>query len=159
MNWEAIGAAAELLGAIGVIATLVYLARQINQNTSTVRASAAASLSEANTGLSALLAQDAEINRLFWTCLRDRESLSEAEQLRSDAIIATYIGVIEQSHDLYAEGAITDEKRDARDAQLAWLATQPGFAAFWEAHGPMYARSFGDRVEQARRFDSSAPAA
>jgi hypothetical protein len=63
MHWEAIRAIAELLGALGVIATLVYLARQINQNTSTVRASAAASLSEAQTGLSALLAQDADINR------------------------------------------------------------------------------------------------
>jgi hypothetical protein len=150
MNWEAIGVTAELLGAIGVIATLVYLARQINQNTSTVRASAAAALSETNTGLSALLAQDAEINRLWWACLRDRESLSEAEQLRSDALIATYLGVIEQSHDFYAEGAITNEKRDARDARLAWLVTQPGFAAFWESYGATYAKSFMQRVEQAR---------
>ena len=29
MNWEAIGAVAELLGAIGVIASLIYLATQI----------------------------------------------------------------------------------------------------------------------------------
>jgi hypothetical protein len=29
MNWDAIGAIAELLGAIGVIASLIYLARQI----------------------------------------------------------------------------------------------------------------------------------
>ncbi len=33
MNWDAIGAIAELLGAIGVIASLVYLARQMSQNT------------------------------------------------------------------------------------------------------------------------------
>jgi hypothetical protein len=32
MNWEAIGAAAELLGAIGVIATLAYLAVQIRHS-------------------------------------------------------------------------------------------------------------------------------
>lgn len=159
MNWEAIGAAAELLGAIGVIATLVYLARQINQNTSTVRASAASSLTEANNSLSALLAQDAEINRLFWACLRDRDSLSEAEQLRSDALIATYLGVIEQSHDFYAEGAITDEKRNARQAQLVWLVTQPGFAGFWKSYGSTYASSFAERVEQSRRSTPSTPAA
>ncbi len=29
MNWDAIGAIAELLGAVGVIASLVYLATQI----------------------------------------------------------------------------------------------------------------------------------
>ena len=33
MNWEAIGAIGELLGAAGVIATLGYLAFQIRQNT------------------------------------------------------------------------------------------------------------------------------
>ena len=37
MNWEAVGAAAELLGAIGVIASLLYLATQIRQSTRTAR--------------------------------------------------------------------------------------------------------------------------
>lgn len=32
MNWEAIGAVANVLAAIGVIATLIYLSIQIRQN-------------------------------------------------------------------------------------------------------------------------------
>lgn len=36
MNWEAIGAVGELLGAIGVVVTLGYLAVQIRQNTSSM---------------------------------------------------------------------------------------------------------------------------
>ena len=47
MNWDAIGAIAELLGAVGVIASLVYLATQIrqsreqmNQNTVALRTAA-----------------------------------------------------------------------------------------------------------------------
>ena len=39
MNWEAIGALAEVFGAVGVIITLVFLARQISHNTNAVRAS------------------------------------------------------------------------------------------------------------------------
>ena len=35
MNWEAIGAIAELIAAIGVIASLIYLAKQINANSNT----------------------------------------------------------------------------------------------------------------------------
>lgn len=38
MNWEALGAVAEPIGALGVIATLAYLAVQIRQNTRAVRA-------------------------------------------------------------------------------------------------------------------------
>ena len=37
MNWEAIGAIGEVLGAIGVIVTLAYLAVQIRQNTRDIR--------------------------------------------------------------------------------------------------------------------------
>ena len=47
MNWDAIGAIAELLGAVGVIASLVYIGTQIrqsreqmSQNTRAIRASA-----------------------------------------------------------------------------------------------------------------------
>lgn len=38
MSWEALGAIAETIGAIGVIATLAYLAIQIAQNTRAIRA-------------------------------------------------------------------------------------------------------------------------
>ena len=36
MNWDAIGAVGELLGAAAVLFTLIYLAVQIRQNTSAV---------------------------------------------------------------------------------------------------------------------------
>ena len=40
MNWDAIGAIGEILGALAVFASLVYLALQIKQNTLSLRASA-----------------------------------------------------------------------------------------------------------------------
>jgi hypothetical protein len=40
MNWDAIGAIGELLGALAVCASLIYLALQIKQNTLSLRASA-----------------------------------------------------------------------------------------------------------------------
>ena len=42
MNWEAIGAIAEVLGAVAVLVTLVYLAVQIRQNTRQIGASSSA---------------------------------------------------------------------------------------------------------------------
>jgi hypothetical protein len=40
MNWDAIGAIGEILGAIAVFASLIYLALQIKQNTLSLRAAA-----------------------------------------------------------------------------------------------------------------------
>jgi len=39
INWEALGAIANVLAAVGVIATLIYLSIQIRQNTKAVRSS------------------------------------------------------------------------------------------------------------------------
>jgi hypothetical protein len=39
MNWDAIAALAEVLGALAVLASLVYLATQIRQNTQMVKSS------------------------------------------------------------------------------------------------------------------------
>ena len=65
MNWDAIGAIAELLGAVGVIVTLAYLAQQISQNTRTVRSSAAAALAQTNNSVGLALVQDADVNRIW----------------------------------------------------------------------------------------------
>lgn len=40
MNWDAIGSVAELLGAAGVIVSLLYLSYRIRLNTKTVKAEA-----------------------------------------------------------------------------------------------------------------------
>ena len=40
MNWEAVGAIAELFGALGVIASLVFLTLQIRMNTKALRGTA-----------------------------------------------------------------------------------------------------------------------
>ncbi|MGD8829731.1 MAG: hypothetical protein PVF57_03930, partial [Pseudomonadales bacterium] len=59
--WEAIGAIGELLGAIGVILTLVYLAVQIRQNTSAMaegrRLALAQAYQQRADGLSAMMVQ------------------------------------------------------------------------------------------------------
>jgi hypothetical protein len=39
MNWEALGAIAEAMGAVGVIATLAYLSIQLRQNAISARPS------------------------------------------------------------------------------------------------------------------------
>jgi hypothetical protein len=47
VNWEAIGAIGEVIGAIGVIVTLGYLAVQVRQGSHVVRSSARQAISTA----------------------------------------------------------------------------------------------------------------
>jgi hypothetical protein len=78
MNWDAIGAVGEAIGAAGVIASLVYLAIQIRAST---RASAVQAKLQATRLLSEVmdsLIQTPELNDLYLRGLADLGSLSKA---------------------------------------------------------------------------------
>ena len=67
VNWEAIGALAELGGAIGVIATLVYLSIQIRQNTRSVRLASFQSATDALNSINTTIGSSTELAELFGT--------------------------------------------------------------------------------------------
>jgi hypothetical protein len=79
MHSDAVGAGAELLGAIATVATLAYLAVQIRQNTKMARNATLTARNEQRFQQSAFIAQSSEVNRLFWTGLHDPESLNVDE--------------------------------------------------------------------------------
>ena len=61
MNWEAIGAIAEALGAIGVISTVVYIALQIRHNSEAVQGSTEQALMSQEMAFYALTIENAGI--------------------------------------------------------------------------------------------------
>ena len=155
MNWDAIGAIAELVGAIATVATLAYLAVQIRQSSNTVRVSTATSRAEQKTQQSAFLSQTPEINRIFWAGLEHPESLSDADSRYFESIFATYLTSFEASFNLNRENALSDADWRGQIAALEWLITQRGFAWFWEKWRGQYPKDWAAFVEgMARRSDS-----
>ncbi len=81
MNWEAIGAIGEIIGAIAVVITLLYLASQTRQNTRATHAQATASVaSEMETNLLAV-ANDGVLAEAYKKALNG-EPLSQQEEIR-----------------------------------------------------------------------------
>ena len=74
MNWDAIAAIAEGLGAVGVIATVIYLAYQIRQNTQSIQGSTEQSIMAQEMGLYALIAEHASVYRRGCANLTDLDS-------------------------------------------------------------------------------------
>tara|TARA_R110002073_G_scaffold325707_1_gene505012 strand:- start:1752 stop:1946 length:195 start_codon:yes stop_codon:yes gene_type:complete len=61
INWEAVAAIAGLLGAIGVIVTLIYLSTQIKQNNKQLRGEATTAVYEYQRTLTEMLSADTEL--------------------------------------------------------------------------------------------------
>ena len=82
MNWEALGAVAELAGAIGVIASLLYLAVQIRQNTRSTKAAALHNTAQEMNQISLAMAADGSFSDIFLKGQDDLEGLSPEERMR-----------------------------------------------------------------------------
>ena len=82
MNWEAAAAVAEGLGAIGVIASLAYLASQIRQNTRSMRASTYQALSDSVQTMNANVFSSAEFAEFIERAYTTDAELSSTENRR-----------------------------------------------------------------------------
>lgn len=63
MNWDAIGAAGEVAGAVGVILTLVYLSVQIRRSTAQARSDALIKVNDMVRDVCMKLADDPELTK------------------------------------------------------------------------------------------------
>ena len=82
MNWEAVGAIGEIIGAAGVIASLGYLAVQIRRSAASTNLSAFQEVMRSAQDLSSVIAQDGELARLLVSGSQSREELSPDDRLR-----------------------------------------------------------------------------
>jgi hypothetical protein len=72
----------QVIGAIAVVISLIYVALQIRQNTNAVRSATAQAVHEHFANWYQLVAADAELAQLAASGLRDYSSLSEQERVR-----------------------------------------------------------------------------
>ena len=138
MSWDAIGAVAELLGAIGVIASLVYLAGQIrdsreqmSQNTRAVRAGAYQQFQEQ---LRATMMQALSVPSLEGVVFRgmaDPETHSEEEAGRFRWWLIGVFMIYENAHYQYRMGLLDEDRWRIHRHDLQILLGTPGIRQWW----------------------------
>jgi len=126
LNWEAIGAIAELLGALGVIATLGYLAVQIRQNTRTIRTSTYQSALDSSNRVNELILANPHLERIFRLGRLDLSQLTDEERPQFRMLIAQFLSVHETMFLQYERGTLDEDFWRSRLAGLRSLLTQPG---------------------------------
>lgn len=82
INWEALGAVANVFAAIGVIATLIYLSIQIRQNTKAVRSSSIQNLVQNFSTTAQAAVENEQIIPLLLKGNAGLDALTEVERAR-----------------------------------------------------------------------------
>ena len=82
MNWEAIGAVGEIVGAAAVVVTLVYLARQIGQHTAMTRVAASSERVERDYEIASSIIESREVAEIWAKGDLEFDSLDDIDRLR-----------------------------------------------------------------------------
>lgn len=148
MNWEAIGSAAELVAALATVATLVYLAIQIRQNTISVRAATHHAGATAFRDLVAWLAGDAELAELYYRGRTDPASLSKSELRRFELVMDAWLAMLENYYIQFLEGMLPATNQDRFALVLKMQFRLPGVRQYWQRRRGAWRVEFVSYLEQ-----------
>jgi hypothetical protein len=140
VNWDAVGAIAELLGALGVIATLIYLAAQIRQSSDLVRHATASASRAARNDVSRILVTDERANRIYWEGIKSRSALSLEDRQFFDPLMALVCENLLET----AEYGLHDETAGNR----MHVVGTAGFQEYWKEFSSMYRYDFRELIDK-----------
>jgi hypothetical protein len=147
MNLRALNHWLTLAANIGVMAGIIFLAYEIQQNTLATQLDAATIFQSSYSDIEQSIYNDPEFAALLVKG-RDEEPLTEVEGLR---IWVFYNNVLRQwqvNHFLYLSGALSEGMWDGNQAFMARVfAEDIGLLSQWRASKQMYSPEFNDIVE------------
>jgi hypothetical protein len=130
---EALNNIGGFLGGVGVIVTLLYLAKQIRENSRATRVAAMQSAMMAGQQLAMLPAQDVAVARVLRIGLIEPARLDENEFQQFRYLLMGMLRVAEDLFVQHAAGVIDDETWAARARSYRTLFSLPGGRQIWNS--------------------------
>lgn len=142
MNWSAIAAIAELLGALAVVFSVLYLAAQVRASARQAKLDASRDLATNVSAVSLAVASEPGLSDLMVAGGADAERLTPSERMRFYGVMNSLFRGLEQQFLLRQEGALEDESWTAVDGMTRDFAATPGAQRYMRDRGHWYAASF-----------------
>ena len=146
LNWEAIGAIGEIIGAAGVIITLLYLASQLRQNTRALQVTSIDSTTQVGNDVRRLLAENPEMTDIYRRGLADPDSLDDLEYERFRLAVTNGIWALWNA---WAQAKLGGrESWTAQQHILVRMLTAPGGRLYWAENGGEFDPEFKAEVDR-----------
>jgi hypothetical protein len=137
----------QVIGALAVVISLIYVALQIRQNTNAVRSATAQAVHEHFSNWYNLVAADAELARIAANGLRDYASLSEQERVRFVATFMSFVSYSQNAFLKWREGLLKPALWLGWEQVMMNLFGAPGGKAFWKERGYLFGEEFRRYIE------------
>lgn len=148
MNWDAIGTVADIVGAIAVVVSLLYLAVQVRQNAAVSRSSAFRAIFDGLTAHNNFMFGPQNVE-LMIRCLRDYPGVPAEDRMRFDNLMTNLLNYLEASFEAAEAQTLGSETMD----NWAWwfqtkILPYPGPRAWWSQAKPTYPDYVQDWVDK-----------
>ena len=130
MNWEAIGAVGESLGAIAVLVTLIYLAVQIRQNTAQQKREELVSIQHGQNSVVAQL-QDPKVMGAYVRTAEDKSPTIE-DRGTSFSWVVQYINHFQIVYELHQKGSLDQEQNELWAGFAVAIVAPKGLRRWWD---------------------------
>ena len=148
MNWEAIGAIGEVIGGAAVVATLIYLAIQLRQNTKGIRAQSYYNVLMGKNALYRELGSNKELcDILIGGMTADPPLPTVSDGVRAGVTLYAFMNEFETTYLLHKAGAVEEEIWLRDKTQMAGMIGFPGTSNWWSLFQQYFHKDFVTEVE------------
>ena len=148
MNWDALGAIAELLGSVAVVVTLLFLLKQLKTNSVMIQNSTAQGAADAIAAWARQLTENPELYRIYRMGLKDDSELGREERGLFDLILFQAFHSISSVYVQYKNGGFGDDRWESEIRVFAANYQTPGGRASWERQKHMLDTNFQREIEE-----------
>lgn len=145
MNWDAIGAAGEVLGALAVVVSIVYLGRQVKHGVNSIENDA---YSENASTFRAVLGLTGQYNDQFIHGLKHFDSMSPGDRWKFAIVMNGQLSNFESFFYKQKRQYIDEEHGERWKRIIIWYLSWPGVALWWEQFSIAYTDTFQDYVNE-----------
>jgi hypothetical protein len=138
----------ETISVIAVILSLIYVARQIRQNTEAMRDQAERDVTLALQQFSTFFIYDKEITQIFIAGLQDAETLSPEDFMRFNALLSYLFSSFETALTYHRRGMFNDEDQERYVQTILELMKNPGTQFWWQQSKAIYSQDVHQVVQR-----------
>ena len=148
MNWEAIGALGEFVGAIAVFFSLIYVAIQIRDNTRSQQAATYHAMISAKNQVNLQISSQVDAARILLEGSRNYRELKLTDRHRFNLLMRSILGVCEDIYVQYSKGLVDIEDHEINLSMVKDLLKQPGISYWVSRNRHLFRKSFIEEIER-----------
>jgi len=148
VNWDAIGAIGQIIGALAVVISLIYLARQVGSSVREMRLSSMRSTIDFLNRFSQQITEHADLAELRDRGFHDFESLDGCDRTRFSSYMHAVFRTVEGAYYQHLDGHSDPRVWRGIEVVLREINALPGVQAWWHSHSHYFDEVFAKFINQ-----------